>query len=108
VEIPEHHSGRILGRGPMQRRPQLGWRLGADGEAHQQIHPLMVVVREQVEQPRQHASLRDGPARPSMPGQVQGDDVPEIGQVFELAHPDILALLEAVGVRYIMPGGGQR
>jgi len=43
-----------------------------------------------------------------MPGQVQGDDVPEIGQVFELAHPDILALLEAVGVRYIMPGGGQR
>ena len=36
------------------------------------------------------------------------NDVPEIGQVFELAHPDILALLEAVGVRYIMPGGGQR
>src|SRR2546427_561639 len=197
LEIPEHHSGRILGRCPMQRRPQLGGRLGADGEAHQQTHALMVVVREQVEQPRQHAearagtdqdeairalptgqrkllgnrpshrvsadddprdsqrveepgdhggrvldSVRDGPARPSMPGQVQGDDAPEIGQVFELAHPDIagapravhqahrrragarrgirdlttidrdrghvipLALLEAVGVRYIMPGGG--
>jgi len=49
-------------------------------------------------------SLCDGPADPPMPGQVQGDDVRDRPGL-ELAP---LALLEAVGVRYIMPAGVQR
>src|SRR2546425_2785375 len=60
LEIPEHHSGRILSRGPMQRRPQLGGRLRAHSEAPSQNHTLIAVVFEQVEEPREHPKGRAG------------------------------------------------
>src|SRR2546428_13130804 len=73
--------------------------------------------------------------RPSGPGQVRADDVPEIAEAFELVHPALAGAPRAVheahgwragarrgirdlktidrdrtheGLRYIMPGGGQR
>src|SRR2546426_5078982 len=65
LEIPEHHSGRILGRCPMQRRPQLGWRPGADrSEEHtsELQSPCNLVCRLLLEKKKRQHYLRP-PAR---------------------------------------------